>query len=110
MKREEAYIGQPVTVEGYGGFAEILHIEEDGIAPNGGPKYRATIKWGPNNTIYGTAKRSLLIEDYALGRLTPASEAIANERHQARLEEINDLEEAELLARLQALKAELAAA
>lgn len=120
MQIHEVSVGDIVRVKGYGGFATVLHIEQDGYTPppRSVPKYRATVEWGPNNTRHlSTAKRnvqvkgphrtSTLIEDYPLGRLEPAHElteqAKANE-HQDTMDAIDhmDVQELEqLLASLQ---------
>lgn len=50
-------VGDIVTVRGYGGFAEVLGMEEDGVTPQGHPKYLCTVRFGPyeeNETILNT--------------------------------------------------------
>lgn len=104
MKRDEVAIGDHVVVSGYGGFAEVLHIEEDGISPNGLPKYRVTVKWGPNNDTPGTSKRSRLIEDFALGKCDFPNAQETNTAQERRLERLDDMDEAQLMARLAELR------
>lgn len=103
IAREDISNGDIVTVFGYGGFAEVLHIEQDGVGPHGHPKYLVTIKWGPNNPQAGSAKRGIGIETYPLGRLRPAVEQTAAKR----LDDIDDMDEEQLLRRLAQLKANL---
>jgi hypothetical protein len=43
-------IGDIVTVKGYGGHAEIIGMEVDGVTPHGYPKYLCTVRFGPNST------------------------------------------------------------
>lgn len=71
MKREDAQLNMLVTHPRYGGFARILSLDEDGISPNGQPKYIATVKFGPNNSIRGRAKYTDVYE-LPLGQLEPA--------------------------------------
>src|SRR6516165_282380 len=40
-------IGDIVTVKGYGGHAEIIGMEVDGVTPQGHPKYLCTVRFGP---------------------------------------------------------------
>jgi hypothetical protein len=56
-------IGDIVTVRGYGGHAEVINMEVDGVTPQGHPKYLCTVRFGPyedNETLrridlpYGT--------------------------------------------------------
>ena len=45
-------IGDIVTVRGYGGYAEVLSMEEDGITPQGHPKYLCTVRFGPYDEMH----------------------------------------------------------
>jgi hypothetical protein len=99
MHRDEANIGDLVIAEGYGGFAKILSIDEDGVGPHGHPKYRATVKFGPNNPTSGRA-RNIDVYDFALGKLSPASEEQQIEAEPITREAI--------IARLAELEAQLA--
>jgi len=111
VKRDEVAVGDYVTVNGYGGFAKVLSIVEDGVDPRGNPKYRATVQWGPNNDRAGTAKKTLqvtkrtrtnaLVEDYPLGRCEPAHEVTQARR----IDAIDEMDEIEMLARLKELQA-----
>lgn len=115
MKRDEVSVGDIITVAGYGGFAEVLHIEQDGYTPppRSVPKYRATVRWGPSNTRAGSAKKTIqvtkqyrtnaLIEDYPLGRCELATAQTADKRER----EVEDMDEAALRARLAELTAQL---
>jgi hypothetical protein len=50
-------IGDIVTVRGYGGYAEVIGMEEDGVTPQGHPKYLCTVRFGifeENETIRNT--------------------------------------------------------
>ena len=100
--------GDFVNVDGYGGFAEIQSIYEDGVGPHGHPKYRAVIKWGPSNTNIGKAKhaRTGAIDDFPVGRLSPAiiSEQQADDAIENKLD---NMDEAALLARLAQINAQL---
>ena len=112
MKRDEVEIGDLVRIKGYGGFAEVLSIEElNVLSPAGTPMYRATIKWGPNNDQYGTCKRSHLVEEYPLGRCEPAfeaTEAKENDEQQQYLDSIGGKSKADLLAALAELESQMA--
>lgn len=95
--------GDFVNVDGYGGFAEIQSIYEDGVGPHGHPKYRAIVKWGPNNPNIGRTKHCP-IEDFALGRLRPA---IMDEQQAADAvdNKIDNMDQAQMLARLAEINA-----
>lgn len=45
-------VGDIVTVKGYGGMAEVLMMEEDGVTPQGHPKYLCTVRFGPNDEMH----------------------------------------------------------
>lgn len=109
-----------VCVDGYGGFAEVLHIEQDGYVPPKPnqppiPKYLVTVKWGPYNDIAGNAKRtvqvtrkqrvSTLIETFPLGRLR-----WPNEPQEVDIDTTNEqsMTQTELIARIAELNAQLA--
>ena len=97
MKHDEAYCGLVVTVDGYGGWATIQNIYEDGVGPSGAPKFRATVKWGANNRTPGRA-RYTGVEDFPLGKLHHTHEV---DTSMDDLLNIDDLTEAELIARIQ---------
>lgn len=114
ISREDIRKGDLVEVVGYGGFAEVLHIEQDGYTPppRSVPKYRVTIKWGPYNSTAGAAKRGNGIDNFALGQLRPPGydeeSQHLNSKHQQQLDQIDDMDEAQMLARLAELKASMA--
>lgn len=120
MRIDDVSVGDYVRVKGYGGFARVLHLEQDGYTPppNSVPKYRATIEWGPNNTTanvsskkkYHIDKRtrtSGLVEDVALGRCEPAYEVMAQkeqEEHEVLRRTIDNSDEQELVELIAKLK------
>lgn len=126
INRDELNPKDIVRVDGYGGFATVLHIEQDGyVPPKPGqlpiPKYLVTIKWGPYNDIVGNAKRtvqltkqhrsSCLIETYPLGRLRWPNDPEEGQPSTADQEEQEQqLTQAQILARLAEINAQLATA
>jgi hypothetical protein len=40
-------VGDIVKVKGYGGYAEVLGMEEDGVTPQGHTKWLCTVRFGP---------------------------------------------------------------
>ena len=100
--------GDLVTVDGYGGFAEIQKVYEDGVGPHGHLKYRALVVWGPQSSVPGRSKQAKTgaIDDFPVGRLRPAaiSDQQADDATENRLD---DMDEAALLARMAQLKAQL---
>jgi hypothetical protein len=105
-------IGDIVTVRGYGGAAEVLAIEEDGVNPYGRPKYLCTVRFGPyeeNETLkvinlpygpYRKRNRDRVHQFYA-GRLTNMFPEAAETEYQRELREVE-----EEIAELKALLAE----
>ena len=114
ISRDEIYVGMLVAVEGYGGFAEVLHVEQDGFTPppRSAPKYRVTVKWGPYNDTCGAAKRGNGIEDFALGKLTPPGYDAEQSHEERKLDELKEqartMTKADLLAAIADLDAQLA--
>lgn len=116
IPRDEIAKGNLVEVVGYGGFAEVLHIEQDGYAPPRNedsipvPMYRVTVKWGPNNSQHGTSKQRSGIEDFALGRLRPPGyveeQAHEDRKHNDNIDAIDNMDVAAILARLAELNAQ----
>lgn len=123
ISRDELNVGDIIRIVGYGGFAEVLHIEQDGYTPppNSVPKYRVTIKWGPNNSLAGSAKKKFhidkntrssgLVEDFALGRCrwpNQEDEILAQNKqqaaHQDSLDAIDHMDEQELINLIAKLK------
>jgi hypothetical protein len=95
--------GDLVNVRGYGGLAEVLSIyQSDQTGPNSSILYRVTIKWGPHNKTPGKAKYSP-VEDFPLGRIEPNETATQQQRSNA----IEDMDEAQIRARLAQLNAQL---
>jgi hypothetical protein len=103
MQRDEVNIGSIVTVKGYGGFATVLAIEElPYCGMYGQPIYRVTVKWGPYNNITGRVKYSP-VEEFPLGRL----EAAVQPSEEQMQDSIDAMDQAQLLARLAQINAQL---
>lgn len=100
--------GDFVNVEGYGGFATIQKVYEDGVGPHGHPKFRAVIQWGPSNGAVGRSKqaRTGAIDDFPVGRLKPAI-ITDQQADDATENKLDNMDEVALLARMAQLKAQL---
>ena len=46
-------VGDIVRVKGYGGFATVLVMEEDGVTPQGHTKWLCTVRFGPYENQVG---------------------------------------------------------
>jgi hypothetical protein len=101
-------IGDIVTVRGYGGMAEVMAMEEDGITPHGYPKYLCTVRFGAyeeNETLkkinlpygpYLKGPRERVHQFYA-GRLTNAFPEQVESDYEREMREVEE-EIAELKA------------
>lgn len=63
LEKRHLFIGAIVTVRGYAGRAEIINMEEDGVTPQGHPKYLCTVRFN----VY--TRGSKPIDQFYAGRL-----------------------------------------
>lgn len=114
IARADLATGDIISVDGYGGFAKVLHIEQDGYTPPRkdhppAPKYIVTVHWGPNNPTVGRAKAGSPVEVFPLGRLRPAHDSHVEQAAADREAAIDTMDKAALLARLAELNGTLQA-
>jgi hypothetical protein len=79
-------IGDIVTVRGYGGMAEVVNMEEDGVTPQGHPKYLCTVDFGPYDDMPGYAlKNAPQSKYYGVGRTLKKAQGRLHQFYAGRL-------------------------
>jgi hypothetical protein len=99
-------VGDIVTVRGYGGWAEVLNLVEDGLAFGMYPKYIATVRFGVHDKQVGCSKQARRFPmEFGSGRLTKVCNADGEEPGKERGKSIDDMSEEELIALLDDIEA-----
>jgi hypothetical protein len=117
----DRYIGEIVQVKGYGGAAKIVAMEEDGITPQGHPRYLCSVVFGPYspNEKYYASKPNPRTKYYGVGQTLKHKQGTVHQFYAGRLQpfgtveeqldnKIDQMDQAAILARLAAINAELA--